>query len=188
MIEETKNEPSDIENPDFISLKNIINSDGDSDISVNDNILSKTCRLISSIIIFIFVFPFIFCDFYFAINDKSCVSQNLDKIYVNMYDYLLVSGIYGSITLIISIIIIFTYDVIDNNRNTFIYMYMTIFGYINKIINISWTIIGAVIFWSYMDNSICSKNVYNYIFASLIIRFVSIGLLLNTKDKKSDEN
>jgi hypothetical protein len=32
---------------------------------------------------------------------------------------------------------------------------------------------GAIIFWNLMDTDKCSKEVYNYVFISLIIKFVT---------------
>jgi hypothetical protein len=52
--------------------------------------------------------------------------------------------------------------------------------------SISWVIVGAVIFWSEIDNSTCSKSTYSYVMASIIIRLVGIfiGGCVNSKDEK----
>ena len=71
-----------------------------------------------------------------------------------------------------------------NNEITALNYIFMLFLYINGLFNIIWNIIGSIIFWSYMDNNQCSNEVFNYLFASLIIKLVFCStILLNNKKK-----
>lgn len=48
---------------------------------------------------------------------------------------------------------------------------MSIIGLVNLFL-IIWNILGAIIFWGLMDTTNCSDTIYNYMFASLIIKLV----------------
>jgi hypothetical protein len=130
------------------------------------------------IFITLFSFPIIFCDLYFANNDNTCVNQKFEKFNVNMYQYLMVSGIYGSSTLFIINCCVALCDFSKfNDEMTLLF---SILEFISKLFTTSWTIVGAVIFWHFMDNGSCSNKVYNYLFASLIIKLVCILLTSNS--------
>jgi chromate transport protein ChrA len=142
-------------------------------------------KLIFVSILILVNFPIIFCDLYYAVNDNTCVNQKMDKLAVNMYDYLIVSGIYSVIiTIILILFILFFIDKMKNNEITTLNYVFMLFLYINGLFNISWNIIGSIIFWKYMDNNQCSNEVFNYLFASLIIKLVFCStILLNNKKK-----
>lgn len=137
--------------------------------------------------IFLFInFPIIFCDLYFAVNDNTCINQKMDKLNVNMYDYLIVSGIYSSIISIISVLfILFFIDTIKNNKIKIVNYLFMLFLYVNGFFNIAWNIIGSLIFWSYMDNSQCSNQVFNYLFASLIIKLIFSSTIFVNNNKNN---
>jgi hypothetical protein len=149
------------------------------------NIINCLKLIFVSILIFI-NFPLIFCDLYYAFNDNTCVNQKIDKLAVNMYDYLIVSGLYSLIISIISIIFtVFFIDKMKNTKTTTLnYSFFMLFLYITGLFNIIWNIIGSIIFWKYMDNNQCSNQVSNYLFTSLIIKLIfSSTILLNNKSK-----
>ncbi len=54
------------------------------------------------------------------------------------------------------------------------------------IFSLAWNIIGAVLFWGYMDTSQCSNPVYNYTYASLVIAFIGSGINLLTRKSKDN--
>ena len=152
----------------------------------NDETNIINCLKLIFVSILIFVnFPIIFCDLYYAVNDNTCINQKIDKLAVNMYDYLIVSGIYSIIiTIILILFILFFIDKMKNNEITALNYIFMLFLYINGLFNIIWNIIGSIIFWSYMDNNQCSNEVFNYLFASLIIKLVFCStILLNNKKK-----
>ena len=149
------------------------------------NIINYLKLIFVSILIFI-NFPLIFCDLYYAVNDNTCINQKIDKLSVNMYDYLIVSGIYSIIITVISILfILFFIDKMKNNEiNILNYIFM-LFLYITGLFNVIWNIIGSIIFWNYMDNNKCSNEVFNYLFASLIIKLIFSSTILFNNNKKN---
>jgi hypothetical protein len=52
-----------------------------------------------------------------------------------------------------------------------------------SLFTLAWTIVGSIIFWSLIDNEECSKEVYNYVFALLIIKYVCILVNLCAQNK-----
>jgi len=158
-------------------------------ITVNSqNDLQNNFKFLKAILVFILIFinfPIIFCDLYYVINDDTCINQEIKLAVVNMYDYLIVSGIYSVIITVISILfILFFIDKMKNNevktRNFFLFLFII------SLFNVIWNIIGSLIFWNYMDNSKCSNEVSNYLFVSLIIKLIfSSTILLNNNKKKN---
>ena len=163
---------------------------GNKIVSITDqpaNVIDSSVNWLKLFMIFfitLFSFPIIFCDLYFANNNTTCVNQKFDKLNVNMYNYLMVSGIYSGSTLFIIICYILYCDLTKFNNDTL--FLFSIIEFINKLFISSWTIVGCVIFWHFMDNDSCSNKVYNYLFASLVIKLVCILLTSNSssKDKK----
>ena len=163
-----------------------INDDINVDITVNsENNLQNYFKFLKTILIFILIvinFPIIFCDLYYAVNDKTCVKQEIEKLALNMYDYLIVSGLYSLIITVISILfILFFIDKMKNNevktRNFFLFLFII------SLFNVIWNIIGSLIFWHYMDNSQCSNQVFDYLFASLIIKLITCSSILFKSNK-----
>ena len=170
-----------------MSVTNCESNDIENGINSNNIENTKIVNNVKIVLLIIFTllsFPLIFCDLYFAANDKTCVHQTFDKLAVNMYGYLIVSAIYSIFMLFISYASIIAVDV--ENDNICLLICVTIIGFINKIFITSWTIIGGVIFWHFMNNNDCSFTVYNYLFASLIIKLVlvSIGNMQQSDNKK----
>ena len=124
-----------------------------------------------------------FFDFYYAYTDNSCINQNINKLYINMHDYLIISA-YNTLAILILLIFgIFFYD--DKNKiYIVIYSIFYILIYINAIFVTSWNIIGNIIFWSMMDTNSCSKEIYNYLGATLIIKFIYSFILIINNSKK----
>ena len=103
---------------------------------------------------------FAICDFIYAFSDKSCVHQKVD-MGVNLYMYLLISAIFACI------MILFAGNA-DKNVGGNCADIRTVFcGF-----NLAWTIVGAVIFWGKMDISTCSSTTHDYVYISLILKFI----------------
>lgn len=144
------------------------------------------CCIKTSIILLISLLclPFGITSVYYAFTDTSCVNQQAGNLYVNLKDFLAVDGILILIYYLYTCLVISLSknpsEKVDNN----IIHKKTIF--ICSMFSFSWTIVGAVIFWSLIDNKQCNKPIYNYTFALLVLKFV--GLLFsqigNSKDKK----
>ncbi len=152
----------------------------------NDSCCTSFClKLFFIILILFFGLPLTFCDIYYAYTDHTCVSSHVDKINLTLKDYLVVNGILTGCLLFLMILatIIFT----DNNA-PYIMTIGPIILVIASLFNVAWVVIGGVIFWGYMDNSLCSNEVYNYVFASLIIKFISVGLGLFSNNNKNKDN
>jgi hypothetical protein len=135
---------------------------------------------------------FIVCDIYYALNDNSCVNQDASRINLNLKTFLLVRGfaLLGLIFNVMMILCIISNSLIQSYTcvKFFIGIQLGIF-ILTCLFLFAWNIIGAVIFWAYMDTSKCSDPVYNYIFVSLVIVFVSSGcntLSLMTKNNTRD--
>jgi hypothetical protein len=147
------------------------------------------CCIKSTIILLISLLclPFGITSVYYAFTDTSCVNQQAGNLYVNLKDFLAVDGILVLIyNLFTCLLISFSknpFDKVDNITNNIIYKVSLFIG---NMFSLSWTIVGAVIFWSLIDNKQCNKPIYNYTFALLVIKFVALLLsqLGNSKDKK----
>ncbi len=112
---------------------------------------------------------FIVCDIYYGLNDKSCVSQDVERISINLKTFLLVRGfiILGYIANLILSSCLVTTSTIELCGCFQITLLIMV-----SIFLLAWNIVGAVLFWGYLDKSKCDNPVYNYTFASLIIVFV----------------
>lgn len=121
--------------------------------------------------------PLIVCDFYYALTDKSCVNQSFDQLDVNMYVYLMVNAIIGVImTAVYSYIILFVNIEYTIGENEVSFMMYISFHNLMKLFITSWSVVGAVIFWKYMDTTQCNNSVYNYLGARIIIQLVAVGM------------
>jgi hypothetical protein len=132
----------------------------------------KEILIVKSVLILYFIIvgmPLAFCDLYYGYTDNSCVSNNTDKLSIDLKDYLIISGWLTSSLLFVIINGIICFN---DSTSEFIALFGIIIFVLSALFNISWNIIGGVIFWSYMDNSKCSSSIYNYVFASLIIKYV----------------
>jgi len=146
---------------------------------------SITLKMIIITVFTIISSPFIICDFYFALTDTSCVNQNFQQININMRTYLLVSAIIN-----LCVVMIYNLSILCfvENVNNGVLLFLKIFETLVKIFTVSWLIVGCVMFWSFMDTSICAKNVHSYLLARFIIMLVSVGMsVLLNKDEKNDK-
>jgi hypothetical protein len=161
----------------------------------SDNVIIKEPSLCGKICVkscFAMVFtalmsPFLICDLYFALTDTSCVRQSFDKLDITMYDYLIVSASFGIVLVFIlnCSIICFDFEKKDS-KSEFVEMCFFIFGWGLKLFGVSWSIVGFVIFWGYMDTSKCAKPVYNYLLAKFIILVVTILCEISRKRKSKN--
>jgi hypothetical protein len=127
------------------------------------------CVSISIIFIILLIsIPLVIIDLYYAFSDHSCLKHSTIPV-INLFIYLLLSGIYTGIEVIMDIAIIYfkiykTYDI--RKISSPIKLFTTIFGVI-------WTFIGAIMFWkSFEYRNSCNNVFYKYVFAQIIIKFV----------------
>ena len=140
-----------------------------------DNYLTCCIKTITLLIINIIVIPICITEIYYAFTDDSCVhtkNNNLD-IGIELYTYLIVDGFYGLIvTFLVSLYIysclnLETRDLhsINNKIINFISNTLALF-------NLSWTIVGAILFWNITSNYKCKSNIYCFVFIELVIKLI----------------
>lgn len=149
----------------------------------DDNITFVIIKIVVMLFMICFVLPFVIVDLYFAYNDKSCVNLYPNKLKISLSIYLQVNSYMMITFMIIQTLVIF--------KKIYIYKYneiiQTIFIlliFVFRIVICGWNIIGALIFWGYVsEKGDCSVIIYNYLFASFVIRILVIALLIaNTKN------
>ena len=151
--------------------------------SSNDKFAMNCYKFTIIFIVLLFGLPLAICDIYYAYTDNSCVTSHVDRININLKEYLQVSGL---LSLCFIFIIILGTLFSENLKNSVLLGIGAVLLIPITIFNTVWNIIGGVIFWKYMDNALCSNNVFNYVFASIVIKYVCIVLNLfnNNNGKK----
>lgn len=158
--------------------------------STGDGVMNFCLKFFIWSLIMFFIFPITFCDLYYAYNDSTCVNEPAGRLEINLYNYLMVNGWISICFIIILTIMIIFYNPNTTNDQSFFTLcgggIITILSTLLSIFGLIWNIFGAIIFWGLMDTSKCSDSIYNYVFASLIIKFVIIiiGQLNNNNKKK----
>lgn len=147
----------------------------------HENSNFKIC-MIFCILTFIFVIvlcPFIVTDLYFAYSyEDKCLSITPDAINLTLSTWLKVDAFITLGTLLF-IIVLFMCFQIDTNSDSF-----TRFSNVIVCFVLSWTIVGSILSWNYLKG-LCSKPIDDYMYARLIIYFISIiGVLFNSKKSK----
>lgn len=136
------------------------------------------------LIISVFMIPFGICSVYYAYTDNSCVDLKAGKLYVTLKDYLAVDGLLFLIIYTIAVFCILYKPInfVETYSLTIRIVSLAIKGFIA-----SWLVLGASIFWKQIDNNECDDSIYNYVYASLIIKiiFTIMDILSNMgRDKR----
>lgn len=171
---------TDIESNNFTELKSILVKP---DETKNARVVERILRFVCFLFMFIFIFPMIFCDYYFAINNNVCMKQQLN-VSLTMYDYLIVNAISASV-IAIGLLLLFVFC---ENETVFVLKeniaFLTFTNMVRSFV-VSWIIIGAVMYWGEMDRSLCSKSSNDYLTVSLILRIVMTSFeVYNNFNKK----
>lgn len=148
-----------------------------------------TILCIKSFIVFIillFNFPLCITELYYAFTDNSCVHIKNNKFHIDLYTYLVVDGLYGIILSLLCSIYICCFIDFDKTDLSFITkLIIDYISYILLLFNLSWTIVGCIVFWLIIEFNICDNNIYTFVFAELIIKviflFIQITKLTNKK-------
>ena len=148
---------------------------------ITELLWAKICL---SAIITIILSPIAICDIYYALNDTSCVTENVQFMVINMKMYLFVSSLIAFATLGVIVCMIFLFDYTYNIRTSItrndddaeIYTCSNLCQQIFKWFNLSWLIVGCVLFWGYMDVSLCEYSIRNYLYSRFIIGIVFYSL------------
>jgi len=142
-------------------------------------------KLCAGLFICGFITPFVGFDLYFAFTDESCIHQTFDKIHVNMFIYLIVSGLAGIVYAESMSFVDFVYDFekkYTEEYTNIVLKFCTICQVLFNIFSVSWTMIGCIIFWGYMDNLHCSRTLYNYLFAKFVVACSITSIVLLSKN------
>lgn len=150
--------------------------------SLNNCIIKYKCDKLICFLIVIIWLIIIFYDLYFGYTDNSCINEPAKKFDINIKYYLLVSGWTNISFISILIILFYGYIVIGNIKifkfvdkcNFFMFstgVVITLNSFM-IIFLLLWNILGVIIFFVLVDTIKCDKNIYNYIFASLLIKFI----------------
>ena len=166
---------SDIENNNsFTELKSILVKP---DEQKNSRVAEVAVRVVCFLLLFIFVFPMIFCDYYFAMNNESCVKQPL-HISLTIYDYLIVNAIFGSIVVVGILFLFMQCDNESSNKLKDNCLFI-ILMHLVRVFGISWLVVGAVMYWGEMNRTLCSQQTNDYLTASLILRIIMTSFEVN---------
>ena len=147
----------------------------------------KLIALCMYIVILIFCFPLVFCDYYFAINNSQCMQQKL-HISLTMYDYLMVNAILGSTFLLATFIIFMTIDFKNYDEDRKLLILIKIINIIVSLFSIAWIVTGGIMYWGEMDKDLCSSSANDYLMATLIIKMICVSCeIYNRSGKKSNK-
>jgi hypothetical protein len=171
---------NDIESNNFTELKSILVKP---DETKNSLVVERIIRFVCFLFMFIFVFPMIFCDYYFAINNDVCMNQPL-YVSLTMYDYLIVNAVSASVIVLVLLLLFMFCE----NETVFVLKeniaFLTFTNMVRSFV-VSWIIVGAVMYWGEMDRSLCSKSANDYLTATLILRMVMTSFeICNNFNKK----
>ena len=141
----------------------------------------KTKPSACGLVILIFGLPFIILDLYVALTDASCVDQSITRMSITLKTWLFVA----SGTNLFTIIWIIANFIFLRYKDLKTYPGLTGINKSISIFSACWYIVGAVLFWGYMDFNSCSSMTKDYVFARLIIGllFSSCSICSKKKDK-----
>ena len=136
-----------------------------------------TTLVLIDAILLLLSFPFIVCDFYYANNDYSCVWAPIQSYKINfpLQRWLRVDGAMMLAFLVVMLIIAITICV--SPACDWMYPVHAIVGGILAVFRFAWLIVGAVLYWGYLNKAgLCASNIRGYMFANLIIGFLFLAL------------
>lgn len=137
------------------------------------------------LIIALFCFPLIFCDYYYAINNPECMQQKL-HISLTMYNYLIVNAILGTIFMFVTLIVFMCVDFKNFDKDSNLMVFFKCVNILASAFSVAWVITGGIMYWGEMDKSLCSTYANDYIMATLIIKIIMTGYITyNHSSRKS---
>lgn len=149
---------------------------------------SKMQRTYSTLQLYLIIsIPLIICNFCYAFNDKSCTTISAKPLNINLKEYLICSGCASLCMVILMYHIIINYN--DNFYDDFEPIepdkFLTEFTviYWGLLFTIIWDVLGGLIFWRYINIFACSYSIFNYMNASLIIKyFLHLMIIMNSNE------
>jgi hypothetical protein len=141
-------------------------------------VTQKTIGFIMYFVLVIVCFPLIFCDYYFAMNNTTCMQQPL-HISLTMYDYLIINATFGCFVLLVIFLIFMTVNFNNYDSDSNLIVFLVVSKYICMLFTIAWAALGGIMYWGEMDKSLCSNSTNDYLTTMLIIKYISIAFELN---------
>ncbi len=139
------------------------------DISKKDKMNINICTIVC---IFTILLPFTICDLYFGFNEQPCLTTKFNGINFGIGTWLKTLGFMNIIFILLLVITQF------QSENLSICMTISI-QLIFSFFSIIWTIIGAVLFWRYIEpDNLCDKQLTGYLWTRLILGLISAGGVL----------
>ena len=127
-------------------------------------------------LLIVILFPFTFCDLYYAFNSISC-QNDPTPVGITLATWLQVFGFY-----IIGIVVFMTICNLLSFRYKCFAIILAIMQYASSLFSVAWLIVGCVIFWRYLEPSgNCSSDIANYMWARLIIGIISVSATFQSK-------
>jgi hypothetical protein len=149
----------------------------------------RIIKLIFTLIIILLASPIIICDFYFGLNDKSCVEEMPNKLAFNLQIYMVVSAAVS--LFMVGLLLLSGCKISTSNsesKNGCIICLLTLVTSFCNIFHTIWNILGGIVFWEFVyKNNLCDKNVSTYLFVSLIMKYVMNYFALNNMFKKNEK-
>lgn len=141
---------------------------------------TATKLIILDLVLLLSSFPFIVCDFYYADRDYSCIWIPISSYNINfpLQRWLRVDG--AMLISFVTVMLIIAIMICLSQGCECLYPVHALIGGIISLFRLAWLIVGAVLFWGYLNKSggLCAPNIRNYMFANLIIGLVLIPLFL----------
>jgi hypothetical protein len=155
-----------------------------------ENIISDVCcaKICIAISVSAILSPIAICDLYYATTDESCITQSQSNHHLTiiLQSYLMASGIIIFIGIGIfnfSLLISDVNMISPNKSNDEIVVGINTCSCVFRMFELSWIILGCVLFWAYTDIGSCSQTVHDYLFARFIIAIVSYVFRLIQKNE-----
>lgn len=138
-----------------------------------NNYLICCIKSITIFIINILVMPIGITEIYYAFTDVSCVHTKTNILDIELYTYLIVDGFYGLIvTFLVSLYIYSCLNIEKIDLHSINYKIINFISNTLALFNLSWTIVGAILFWNKKNNYKCNSNIYCFVFIALVIKLI----------------
>jgi hypothetical protein len=131
-------------------------------------------------LLIVILFPFTFCDLYYAFNSISC-QNDPTGVGFTLATWLQVLGFYT-----IGMVVFMTICNLLSFKYECFVIIITIMEYVSSLFSFAWLIVGCVIFWKYLEPSgNCSSDISNYMWTRLIIGIILyVSTIFQSKKQK----
>jgi len=149
----------------------------------------KTLTVITFAVQFAFVFPFMFCDLYFATTYQTQAKGVTGTMTLTLYDYMIGSGIISAVYLVMTIVAAriglsssrSSDDISEPIEREVALLAYFVVELICAALSSIWLIVGSIIFWADATKAQLPGPIYDYVYTALICKYVLIFLGAITK-------